>query len=246
MMKFIFIVFFSFCFKANAQTVFELKAVASSHKMLQYIEHGQLKGPSAKIFKMLMHKIGIETKVEFYPWARAYNNVLTQPNTLILSITRTKERESSFIWLLKVNESKRAFISLKSNAGSIVNNIEQAKNKLIGVTRDSYSYTSLVENGFTEEKNLYVVSTVDEGINLLKKGKVDLIYTDPEVMDNHYNDIGKNSNELVNITMIPKAQRDIFIAINKQSNKQLLDQIQQASKAVSQSPRYVEIINEAK
>ncbi len=160
--------------------------------MLQYIEHGQLKGPSAKIFKMLMHKIGIETKVEFYPWARAYNNVLTQPNTLILSITRTKERESSFIWLLKVNESKRAFISLKSNAGSIVNNIEQAKNKLIGVTRDSYSYTSLVENGFTEEKNLYDVSTVDEGINLLKKGKVDLIYTDPEVMDNHYNDIGKN------------------------------------------------------
>lgn len=243
-MKFISIVFFIFCFKTNAQTSFELKAVASSHKMLQYIEHGQLKGPSAKIFQMLMKKTAIETKVEFYPWARAYNNVLTQPNTLILSITRTKERENYFIWLIKVNESKRAFISLKSNPGSIVNNIDQARNKLIGVTRRSYSHTSLIENGFTEGKNLYIVSTIDDAINLLKKGKVDLIYTDPEVMNNHYNDIGKNSEELVNITMLPGAQRDIFIAINKQSNKQLLDKLQRASKAVSQSPRYTEIINQ--
>jgi polar amino acid transport system substrate-binding protein len=244
MIKLIFIIFFIFCLKANSQTVFELKAVASSHKMLQYIEHGQLKGPSAKIFEMLMQKTGIEANVEFYPWARAYNNVLTQPNTIILSITRTKERESHFIWLIKVNESKRAFISLKSNVESIVNNIEQAKHKLIGVTRDSYSYTSLIENGFTEKKNLYVVSTVDEAISLLKKGKVDFIYTDPEVIKNHYNDVGEKSNELVNMTIVPKARRDIFIAINKQTNKQLIDQLQQASKVVSKSPRYVEIINE--
>lgn len=244
--KYTFICYLVICFGVSAQTSDELKAVASSHKMFQYFEDGQIKGPSAEIFNMLMLKTGINAKVAFYPWARALNSVLTEPNTLILSLTRTKKRESNFVWLIKVNESRRAFISLKSKPENFVKNIVQAKTKLVATTRDSYSYKSLIEKGFTEDKNLYVVSTIDKGITLFKKGKVDLIYTDPEVLKNHYNDIGKSSNKIVNITIVPEAQRDIFIAINKQTNKHLLDRLQQASKTVSQSPRYTEIFSEIK
>mgnify|MGYP006135748387 CR=1 FL=1 len=246
MVKYTFIFYLILCFGVNAQISGELKAVASSHKMFQYLEDGQVKGPSAEIFKMLMLKAETKVKIDFYPWARAFKSVLTQPDTIILSLTRTKKRESDFIWLLKVNESRRAFISLKSKPDNFVQNIVQAKNKLVAVTRDSYSYKSLIEKGFTEDKNLYVVSTIDNGITLFKNGKVDLIYTDPEVMKNHYNDIGKSSDKIINITIVPKAQRDIFIAINKQTNKHLVDRLQQASKVVSQSPDYNEILSEIK
>ena len=240
-MKYTIIFYMFICFTVNAHTTDELNAVASSHKMFQYFEDGQIKGPSAEIFKMLMLQTGIKTKVKFYPWARAFSSVSSQPNTIILSLTRTKERESNFVWLIKVNESKRAFISLKTKPDNFVSNIAQAKNKLVAATRDSYSYTSLIEKGFTEDKNLYVVSTIDNAISLFKNGKVDLIYTDPEVMKNHYSDIGKISSQIVNITEVAEAQRDIFIAINKQTNKNLLEKLQQASKTVSQSARYFEI-----
>jgi len=244
--KTIFICFLVICFAVNAKASYELKAVASSHKMFQYFENGQLKGPSAEIYEMLMHKAGIKSKVEFYPWARALNRLITQPNTLVLSLTRTKERESNFIWLLKVNESSKAFISLKSTPEHFVKNIAQAKRKLVAVTRDSFSYKSLIEEGFTEEKNLYIVSTIYDAIVLFKKGKVDLIYTDPKVLKNHYKDIGKDSKKIINITNVPKAQRDVFIAVNKQTNKDLLNRLIAASAVVSQSPRYIEVLSELK
>ncbi|MFT5758714.1 MAG: polar amino acid transport system substrate-binding protein [Alteromonadaceae bacterium] len=234
------------CFAINAQATYELKAVASSHKMFQYIENGQLKGPSAQVFNMLMRKAETKANVEFYPWARALNLVLTQPNTLILSLTRTREREDDFVWLIKVNESRKAFVALKSKPEHFVKNIDQAKNKLVAVTRDSFSYKSLIGEGFTEDNNLYVVSTIESAIMLFKKGKVDLIYTDPEVMKNHYNDIGKESKKTVNITIVPEARRDVFIAINKQTNKQLLNQLKQASTNVSLSPQYIELLSKMK
>jgi ABC-type amino acid transport substrate-binding protein len=241
--KYILIVYWVICFAVNAKTPYELKAVASSHKMFQYFESGQLKGPSAEVFKMLMLETGMKTKVKFYPWARALNRVLTQPNTLVLSLTRTRERESNFVWLIKVNESRKAFISLKSRPENSVKSIAQARKKLVAVTRDSFSYKSLIEEGFTENTNLYIVSTIDAAIALFKKGKVDLIYTDPEVMKNHYNDIGKDSEKIVNITIVPEARRDVFIAINKQSNRDLLNKLKQASKVVSQSSKYVEFLS---
>ncbi|PKG80722.1 hypothetical protein CXF85_21645 [Colwellia sp. 75C3] len=229
-------------FNLNAQTAYELKAVASSHKMFQYFEDGQVKGPSAEIFNMLMEETSLKPTVAFYPWARALNKVLTQPNTLILSLTRTKQREDNFIWLIKVNESRRAFISLKSKPEHFVTTLVQAKGKLVAVTRDSYSYKSLIDKGFTESKNLYIVSNIDDAMILFKKGKVDLIYTDPKAIKNHYNDMGKNSNKIVNITLVPEAQRDIFIAINKKTDKHLVDRLQLAAKTVSQSSSYSEVL----
>jgi hypothetical protein len=62
-------------------------------------------------------------------------------------------------------------------------------------------------------------------------------------MKNHYNDIGKNSKDIVDITIVPEARRDVFIAINKQSNKDLLNKLEQASKIVSQSSKYIEFLS---
>ena len=65
--KYTFICYLVICFGVSAQTSDELKAVASSHKMFQYFEDGQIKGPSAEIFNMLMEETSLKPTVAFYP-----------------------------------------------------------------------------------------------------------------------------------------------------------------------------------
>ena len=147
--------------------------------------------------------------------------------------------------MLKVNESKRAFISLKSNPENYARSIIQAQQKTTVVTRDSYSHRSLIEKGFKEGKNLYVVSSVDDAISLFKKGKVDLIFTDPKVIKNHYLALNKVSEQIVDITIVNEDQRDVFIALNKQSDKKLIKTVSMAAQKVVQFTSYKDILRNA-
>ncbi len=231
-----FLLFSSISFVINANE--KLKAVATSHKLLQYQENGQIKGPSADIFKLLMAEAKLANSIEFYPWSRAYKIAETRPNTMILSMVRTKYREDKFYWLTKVSELVRAFISLKIKPENFVKNIELAQRKVVAVVRDSYSYNSLIKQGFSEDKNLYVVTRIEHAISLFEKGKVDLIYTDPTVMINYYAALNKNSDKLVNFFTLPETRRESYIAINRSSDLLLVKKLKQAAKKIKTLDSY--------
>jgi ABC-type amino acid transport substrate-binding protein len=226
------------CFITQVNAAVELRVVATSHKILQYQESGQLKGSTAEIFKLLMQEAKLPKKVEFYPWPRTFNIASTTPNVMILSIVRTKERESQFIWLLKVSELVRAFISLKSQPQNKVGDIAQAKTKLIAVVRDSYSHTSLINNGFSEKDNLYLVASFEDAMHLFIKGRVDLLYVDPIVIKDYYANLTQSQEEYFDYVSLPETRRDSYIAMNKLMDKALVNKLQQATKKVEKQDNY--------
>jgi len=228
----------SLCFITQANAAVELRVVATTHKILQYQEKEQLKGSTAEIFKLLMKQAELAKKVEFYPWSRTFNIASTTPNVMILSIVRTKKREGQFIWLLKVSELVRAFISLKSKPQNKVENIAQAKTKLIAVVRDSYSHTSLINHGFSEKENLYIVASFDDAMHLFMKNKVDLLYLDPLVIKDYYANLTKSQEEYFDYVTLPETRRDSYIALNKSMDAALVNKLQQAAKIVQKQTNY--------
>lgn len=227
---------------ANENPLNGLDIVATEHELLQYREGGQLKGSTIDILKLLLQDQKTVNKTRLLPWARAFHIAKNQPNTLVLSIVKTKEREPYFYWITKVRELKQAFISLKGQS-SVMSSFEQAKNKLTVVVRDSYSHKSLLNHGFEKDKNLYVVTTVDLAISLLLNKKVELFYSDPGFIRHYFEKQNLKATDMVNFVTFPETHRSSYIALNKQSSIQIRDKLMKAHQRIKNLPAYHLAIN---
>lgn len=220
---------------ARAENV--LTAVAAEHRMLQYKESGEIHGPSAEILELLLKSSQLNATLEFFPWSRAYQTALNRENTLILSMVRTKEREDKFHWLIKVSELVRGFMSLKSHPGNQITYLDDAKTKVIAVLRGSYSYHSLINLGFSK-KNIYEVASLEHGIELFLSAKVDLIYTDPNVLNNYLIKQQQNPQALISTHILPQTRRESYIAINIHTSNSILKKLKSAAYKLKKNPKY--------
>jgi len=234
------LVLFSFQTKATPETT--LRIVANEHPLLQYEKEGKIKGPSALILKSMLNKANISANVEFMPWPRAYDIAEKRPNTIILSMIRTPEREEKFHWLGIVSKLARVFISLKGNADSNIISESYAKNKLVAVTRNSNSYNELIARGFSESKNLYVVASAHDAFKLLISGRVDLVYNDPNAVREYL--LSENIKQQIHFSTIsPVNRRDSYIAMNINSNNDLVEKLKLAMSEFQKTKRYIYLLN---
>lgn len=215
-----------------------LLAIAAEHPMLQYHENNEIKGPSAEILKLLLQQSQLQAPLELLPWSRAYQTVLNRENTLVVSMVRTHARENKFHWLIKVSELVRGFVSLKSRPENSIQNLDEAKSKTIVVIRDSFGYHSLVNLGFSEKTNLYVVSSLKHGIALFLSGKVDLIFTDPNVLTNFFAEQQQNAEALFSVHVLPETRRESYIAANINTESSILEKLKRAADKLLTDPGY--------
>ena len=218
-----------------------LLVVAYEHHLLQYPKNGENKGPTVEILNALLKEAQLQADVSFMPWARAFSQAKNTPNTLILSIVRTPEREAHFHWLIKVSQVTFEFIGLASKPENYVKNIEQAKKKSIAVVRNSITHNDLISHGFSEKHNLYTVSSDEKMMSLFIHGRVDLIYADP-LSIYHYLSIYNNDEiEIQYSKIFLKNKRTSYIAINKDTDPATVKRLQQAADKVAETPEYLQL-----
>ncbi|GAA0812414.1 transporter substrate-binding domain-containing protein [Colwellia asteriadis] len=220
----------------------ELMVVANTNSLLQYQDDGVNKGPSIEILNGILTEAQLQADVSFMPWARAFSIANNRPNTLILSMIRTAERESSFYWLLKVSHIVRVFISLKSKPENYVDSIEQAKQKIIAVILDSAAHKELTIAGFSEQENLYIVSSDEQMVKLLATGRVDLVYTDPNNVTSYLKKINMPHVEIRYKEISVQNQRNGYIGLSINSDKEIVEQLQQAAKRFSKTTEYTSLL----
>jgi len=216
--------------------------VAAESNLLQYREDGEDKGSTIEILQAILNESQIKANVEFMPWARAYSIVNTQANTLVLSMIRTPEREQYFHWLIKVSNLVRVFISLADKPENYVSNNEQAKNKLIAVIRNSAEHKELIKLGFSEDTNLYVVPSTKQMLTLFTNGRVDLLYSDPDIVKDYLNQHVKMDIAISYQAITQESQRNSYIAANKGINKNVLNRLHAAAFKFKKTPKYFKLL----
>ncbi len=236
----ILLMFFSF-FTVSKEA--DLLVVASENHLLQYQEDGINKGSTIEILEIILKESGLTADIKFMPWARALAITKNNPNTLVLSMIKTAEREPQFYWLGKVSELTRAFIYLSNKPENKAVNDQQAKRKIIAVVRSSSSYKELIIRGFSEDKNLYLVSTIEQMLSLFIKGKVDLIYTDPELIKSYLKNVLKSNILIEHQKITSKFQRTSYIAANKKTNKNFLKRLQKAMDKFAKTEKYLYLLH---
>ena len=232
----------SLCAFARESLETNLLAVANDNRLLQYYENGESKGPSFEILQAILKEAQLDAKIEFMPWARAFATASNNPNTLILSMIKTPEREDDFHWLIKVSNLTRVFISLTSKPENYVDNIQQAKNKLIAIVKGSAGYKELTSHGFSEQKNLYVVPEGKLEVTLLENGRVDLVYGDPVNIKNVLNKRGRPDVAISYKETAPENQRSSYIAISKKTDIKIVSRLQQAARKFEKTAEYAQLL----
>ena len=130
-------------------------------------------GPATEVVERTLRDAGIgDFKVGVYPWARAYDMALTEPNVLIYLIARTPEREKQFQWVGELLQVRYFLYKLKQRAEVAAPTLDAARGYVIGVMRDDTRHQYLKKQGFSR---LVVSARAGENFLQLVNRQVDLV-----------------------------------------------------------------------
>jgi polar amino acid transport system substrate-binding protein len=139
-----------------------------------YLDNGVLKGFSIELLKLLWKKMNIpEQQIKVVPWSRGYELLLSEKDTVLFSMTRTKEREKLFKWVGPIFTVKNVFLGLAGKNFKI-SSLDDVKKYKIGAIRDDVLEQKLLSSGFKRE-NIESVATLKQNFDKLNLGRIDLI-----------------------------------------------------------------------
>ena len=93
---------------------------------LNYVENGELVGPSVEIVKEIQKRVGSLEQIQVYPWSRAYKMALENKNVILFGMTYTKVRHDKFKWVGPL-ATKRDILVAKKGSGIIINSLKMPK-----------------------------------------------------------------------------------------------------------------------
>lgn len=110
---------------------------------------GHLTGSSTEVLRELQKRLGNRDPIDVVPWVRGYRLALEQPNVLLFSMARTKERENLFHWVGPLQETVYSFY-VRADSPLVIQSLADARKlKLIGVYREDVWDQYLSKQGFT-------------------------------------------------------------------------------------------------
>ncbi|HET7793758.1 MAG TPA: transporter substrate-binding domain-containing protein [Rhizobacter sp.] len=156
------------CGALHAQTIRAVTEPSNYSRM----ENGKPAGPANEIAEATLKRAGFtDYSIGMYPWARAYDMAMQEPNVLIYLIARTPEREARFKWVGEYIRVDYFLYKLRSNTQLHLRSLEQARQHSIAVTRDDVRHQYLQAQGFTR---LVVAPTVGDNFKMLVNGQAEL------------------------------------------------------------------------
>ncbi|WP_374568555.1 substrate-binding periplasmic protein [Ideonella sp.] len=138
-----------------------------------YLRDGKVAGPATEIVEATMKRAGLtDYKLALYPWARAYDLALQEPNVLIFLIARTQAREAQFKWAGEFMRIEYHLYKLRGRDDVVVHNLQDAKAYSVGVMRDDVRQQYLQSRGFDK---LVVSARNPDSLRMLLDRKVHLL-----------------------------------------------------------------------
>ena len=151
----------------------DLKYIANENIPFVYEDQNSLKGISVDILRLLWKDLGIpEQEISLYPWARAYRNLGSVENTVLLGIAKSPDRESYCKWAGPFAVLRFGVFALKER-NIIIRSFEDLNSYRIGTINKDIVEVLLKQKGFSGIRES--VNSNFQNIEKLKSERIDLI-----------------------------------------------------------------------
>ena len=183
---------------AQASASAPLRVISEHLPPHQISQNGKFVGGySYLIMKEVLKRAGYPTKMEVLPWARAYKTSLEEPNVIVFSMARSKDREERFKWIGSLSDVEFNFYAHEDGHKPNLTSVKEAlKYKIVSV-RNSISTDILLKFGFVPGENLTLTVGILDAWHMLRKGRADYTYTSTIIADNMYINMGMPSNPFI-------------------------------------------------
>lgn len=218
-------------------------AITSAHQVRVVGEHlipfqgvvdGNVEGLAIDLTRALIEQTHVDASYEIYPWARAYSDAQRFPNVLLLSVSRTPERENKFKWIGQVVKSKVTYWRLKERS-DITGPLSPTKlsNLTIGVQRDAV-YHEYLQKHLPNTENLALTTTNAQAIKMLFAGRVDIMMSNEVTFKQRAVELGLDPNKLEKVNTETNLYSTLYLAFSKQTPDHLVTLFQNTYKALDE------------
>lgn len=237
----LFLLFFGVASPAQANGIL---VVAEENPPFCYTIDGQPNGIAVELFREMARKARLDYSVEdirFWPWARGYQEVQNNRNTILFPMARTKARESLVQWIGPIHNLTASFMARKAS-GIQFKTVQQASRKYrIGTIRDSAGEQLLLSMGVSQE-NLHSVHSIDLNVRKLVKGRIDILLVNESAFNHSLKSMGyaPETYEVVQ----PFLETTLYFAANKDMDKELVRRLQAALDGIMNSGQHRTILSQ--
>ncbi|HOE16488.1 MAG TPA: transporter substrate-binding domain-containing protein [Syntrophorhabdaceae bacterium] len=159
-----------------------MRILTEDYPPITFVKDGKVTGYATDIVEEILKRLKIDARIELMSWGDAYKIATTDPNVILFSTTRTKERESLFSWIGPIGRYNDILYGKKGSGIKIKKLGDAKKAGKIGTVRGWFSEQFLKDQGFT---NLESVDNPAENAAKLMKEDIALsAFTDttaPEI-----------------------------------------------------------------
>ncbi len=224
---FIGLTLFNLSFQNNlsAKNISDLDFVTEIYPPYNLRVDGKLTGMSVDILKASFVALGkelSEDSIGIYPWARAYRQAVSGPNTVLFSTTRTEKREGLFQWVGPISPTRVVLLAKKSK-GIKIDSSEMIKKYKIGVLRDDIGEQMVITLG-VPDKLLSKVAVANSVIKMMNANRVDLWAYEENAARWFIKQEGFKNEDYDTVYVLKES--DLYFTFSPDVDKDLVDELQ--------------------
>ena len=216
----------------------QLKVFTELSPPNQTLQNNQVAGTSTALVRQILQRANLTGEFIMYPWARAYNSTLKQPNGLIYSMAKTPEREDLFHWIGAVAVFHLGFVSNRYRSDIQIKSLADAKQYKIAVQRGDVAAGTLKTLGF----NFIETSDIQKSYELLVANRVDLVIDDPRYVTSMAEALNLPDEHFAFIYDIEQLTVKGYLAANKQLPEAVIVELRKAFEQVATSAEYKKVL----
>ena len=199
-----------------------------------YTEDGKLKGISVDLLHMVWKELGIHpAAVESLPWARAYERLQNEPDTVLFTMARTPERDPLFRWAGPIDTVRFVLIARKDHRIQL-DSLNDLAGLSVGTLRDDVSDTLLAP--YRGIAHIQAVADMKQNISKLMNNRLDLVAYE----ENSWRKIavrsGLSPDDFETVYVL--RETPVYYAFHRDTPEALVAQFQCALERVKARPEY--------
>lgn len=211
-----------------------LEAVTQDYPPMSFIEGERVTGFSTDILNAMAAHAGLHAHIAVLPWARAYQTALTQPDTLIYTITRIPEREELFSWIGPITPRRIFLFKLRERKDIQIKSFADVYPYKVGLVREMATSKIALQKKFLDENKVDYAPTPESNLKKLILGRVDLIVTLDWNAYYQARQLGYDAGQIEPALLIDDTI-DYYFALSKRSDPALLQKLRAAWEHVKAS-----------
>ncbi len=208
---------------------------------VHFEKNGEVHGIATEVVRAIFKEAGIKPEIEVYPWNRAYQNTLTNDNSLIYTINRTQKREPLFKWIGPILAKKTYLYKLKSRTDIKVESYDDAQKYTTAVILGHSLTTRLIAKGFQEGKELIVTPGKNVQIKVFLKGRSDLITGNQYTIHQSLKSEGYSMEKVEPALFI--SSKGYYLGANINTDDEIVERLRRANSKVQASGLVEKIVD---